>query len=163
MLIRIFWVQWNHLLYSDLDLTQFSLEFNDLVASSQIKELRKLFLSALVKKISAIPGMCCLKLCIMILLNQLKFVCSAMLLIFNPDMFEHVKVAVARILAATPHSHDLERLTSACNLMKTAQTSSLDVKMENLHLYIQYINLIQGQLLLCGCQWNHESKRAKMV
>ena len=45
---------------------------------------------------------------------------------------------MARILAATPHSCDVERLISACNLLKTAQRSSLNLNTENLYLYVYY-------------------------
>lgn len=48
------------LLCSDLDLTELALEFNYLVSSSQIENLRMLSLSSLVKKFSAVSGrLCC--------------------------------------------------------------------------------------------------------
>ncbi len=93
------------MLCSDLDLALLSLEFKDLIGSSNIEDLRKLSLSDLVKRLASLPG-----------------------------MFENVKIAMARVVAAKPHSCDVERLVSACNLMKTATRSFLDISTENLHL-----------------------------
>lgn len=52
--------------------------------------------------------------------------------------YETVNTAFARILAAKPHSADVERLISASNCLKTADRSRITVDTENLYLFIHY-------------------------
>lgn len=51
-----------------------------------------------------------------------------------------VTTALARIVAATPHSADVERSNSSNNLMKTSLRSSLNINTDNKYLFI-YFNL----------------------
>lgn len=54
---------------------------------------------------------------------------------------EHYKTAnkvLARVLAAKPHSADVERLISCSNNLKSPDRSSMHVETENLYLYIHY-------------------------
>ena len=53
-------------------------------------------------------------------------------------VFDNVLIAMARVLAAKPHSCGVERLINSCNLMKTPSRNSLDIKTQNLHLYFYY-------------------------
>ena len=45
---------------------------------------------------------------------------------------------MARILAAKPHSVDVERIISASNMLKTDHHQHLSIDTENLHLYIHF-------------------------
>ncbi len=46
-------------------------------------------------------------------------------LLAQSDHYKSVTVALARILAAKPHSADIERLISSCNILKSPGRSSL--------------------------------------
>lgn len=52
--------------------------------------------------------------------------------------YGEILTLLARLIAATPHSADVERSISANNLMKTNLRSSLDLKTENKYLHIHY-------------------------
>jgi len=54
----------------------------------------------------------------------------------NAD-WRSVSVAVARLLAAKPHSCDVERLVSAYNLMKDDDRSSLNAETVDAHLHVR--------------------------
>lgn len=61
----------------------------------------------------------------------------------TPERYIHFKeltTVLARILACTPHSADVERCISANNLLKTNMRSNLSIETENMYLYI-YFNL----------------------
>ena len=45
---------------------------------------------------------------------------------------------MGRVLVAKPHSCDVERLISSCNLMTTPPRNSLDIKTRNLDLFMYY-------------------------
>lgn len=52
--------------------------------------------------------------------------------------YPNVLTALARILAAKPHSADVERCISANNLLKTSLRSSLDISTESRYLFIHH-------------------------
>lgn len=52
--------------------------------------------------------------------------------------YEEILIVLARLIAATPHSADVERSISANNLLKTNLRSSLDLSTENKYLHIHY-------------------------
>lgn len=56
----------------------------------------------------------------------------------NNSSYEEILIVLARLIAATPHSADVERSISANNLMKTNLRSSLDLSTENKYLHIHY-------------------------
>ena len=84
----------------DLDITELSLEFDEL---SQERLTKERSLPDLVK--------CLVK----------------------SEHFSNVLTVLCRILAAKPHSADMERVKSANNLLKTSQRSSLDLKIESVY------------------------------
>lgn len=51
---------------------------------------------------------------------------------------EEIFTAFARLLAATPHSADVERSISANNRLKTPLRSSIDINTENGYLFVHY-------------------------
>lgn len=77
---------------------------------TQVSELRKYSLLELVKRLSS-PG---------------------------SEAFKDINIMLARILACTPHSADVERCISANNLLKTQQRSSVHIESENKYLYIHF-------------------------
>ena len=94
---------------ADLDLMQLAIEFNGLITSQELNKLQGLNL-----------------------LQLLQYLCR------NRHMFPNLLMAFARFLAAKPHSCDVERLISACNLLKTSTRNRLNVKTQNLYLYIHF-------------------------
>ena len=56
----------------------------------------------------------------------------------NRHMFPNLLIAFARVWAAKPHSCDVERLISACNLLETSTRNRLTVETQNLYLYIHF-------------------------
>lgn len=56
------------------------------------------------------------------------------------EQFSIIKTVLARLLAATPHSADVERSISASNLLKTRNRSRIKMETENHYLFI-YFNL----------------------
>lgn len=52
--------------------------------------------------------------------------------------YQEILTVLARLIAATPHSADVERSISANNLMKTNLRSSLNLTTENKYLHIHY-------------------------
>jgi len=56
----------------------------------------------------------------------------------NADSYPNVSTVMSRILAAKPHSADVERCSSANNLLKTSLRSGLKLTMENCYLFIHH-------------------------
>jgi hypothetical protein len=56
------------------------------------------------------------------------------------NIYPNIVTALCRIWAAKPHSCDVERLISACDLVKTTLRNSIDVETQNLYLNLQYVN-----------------------
>lgn len=56
----------------------------------------------------------------------------------NRHMNEEILLAFGRLVAATPHSADVERSISANNLLKTSLRNSLDLKTENNYLFVHF-------------------------
>lgn len=56
----------------------------------------------------------------------------------NTDSFTEMVLVLARLIAATPHSADVERSISANNLLKTALRSSIKIHTENNFLFIHF-------------------------
>jgi hypothetical protein len=54
------------------------------------------------------------------------------------NIYPNIVIALARIRAAKPHSCDVERLISACNLVKTSLRNSIYVETQNLYLYVHF-------------------------
>ena len=92
----------------DLDLAELSLEYSDLLQLDTIETLRKMSLTRLV------------------------------VFLAQSDAFKTVATVMARLLAAKPHSADVERLISSSNALKSIDRSSLDVDTENEYLYIYH-------------------------
>lgn len=55
----------------------------------------------------------------------------------NSSTNEEIFTAFARLLAATPHSADVERSISANNRLKTPLRSAIDIDTENGYLFVQ--------------------------
>ena len=91
---------------ADLDLMELAMEFDSLITSQELNNLKGFSLSQLVQHLYR-----------------------------NHDMF---LTAFARVWAAKPHSCDVERLISACNLLKTPTRNRLNVETQNFYLYIHF-------------------------
>jgi len=90
---------------ADLDITELSVEFEELASQSK-------------RKCKPLPELVkCLS---------------------NSQEYPNVFTALARILAAKPHSADVERCISANNLLKTSLRSSLDICTESRYLFIHH-------------------------
>lgn len=63
------------------------------------------------------------------------------------EIFKDLIIVLARILACTPHSSDVERCISANNLLKTKLRSKLSIETENKYMYI-HTNMPDL------CEWN---------
>ncbi|XP_025204369.1 E3 SUMO-protein ligase KIAA1586-like isoform X1 [Melanaphis sacchari] len=98
----------HNLIGADIDLKEFSLEYDELISMENISELRKINLIKLVKTL-----------------------CGS-------KYFPNVCTMLARVAAAKPHSADVERLISASNLLKSPLRSTMNIETENLSLYINY-------------------------
>lgn len=98
----------HNLIGADIDLKEFSLEYDELISMENISELRKMNLIKLVKTL-----------------------CGS-------KYFPNVCTMLARVAAAKPHSADVERLISASNLLKSPLRSTMNIETENLSLYINY-------------------------
>ena len=94
---------------SDLDLMELTLEFEELARSEDVNHIQELKLPQLVQYLFRIKDIC-------------------------PNMI----TALCRVLAANPHSCDVERLISACNLLKTSMGNRIDIKTQNLYLYVHF-------------------------
>ena len=96
------------LLGADLDATDLSLEYDELFAVDNIEDIQKITLSELV-----------------------SFLASS-------DSYKNVTTVMSRILAAKPHSADVERWISTSRILKTIKRSSLLVDTENAYLYFYH-------------------------
>lgn len=56
----------------------------------------------------------------------------------SDGLYDELLTVFARIMCATPHSADVERMISANNLLKTSMRNSLDIKTENKYLHVHY-------------------------
>ena len=59
-------------------------------------------------------------------------------LLAQSEHYKTVNKVLARVLAAKPHSADVERLISCSNILKSPDRSSMHVETENLYLYVHY-------------------------
>ena len=96
---------------SDLDLMKLTLEFEELARSKDVNHIQELKLPQLVQY-----------------------------LFRSKDIYPNMITALCRVLAAKPHFCDVERLISACNLLKTSMRNCIDIKTQNLYLYV-YFNM----------------------
>ena len=53
-------------------------------------------------------------------------------------LFPNLVIVLSRVVAAKPHSADVEGLISSSNALKTSDRSRMSVETENLYLYIHY-------------------------
>lgn len=93
---------------SDLDLAELSCEFTELANHRNVTSMK---LPELVKHLASDD---------------------------NAEMYPNVLSMMSRILAAKPHSADVERCISANNLLKTSLRSSLQISTENSYLFIHH-------------------------
>lgn len=93
---------------SDLDLAELSCEFTELANHTKVTSMK---LPELVKHLAS---------------NG------------NADLYRNVLIVMSRILAAKPHSADVERCISANNLLKTSLRASLKLDTENSYLFIHH-------------------------
>jgi hypothetical protein len=100
----------HNLLCSDLDLQEFAMEFNELVDMPVAEDLRSKSLK-----------------------EQVKTLATSL-------HYKNVTIALSRLLAAKPHSADVERLISCSVALKSPGRSVMDVETENMYLYI-YFNM----------------------
>lgn len=101
----------------DLDLPSIHLQYNDLIAAADTN-LRNQSLQEI-----------------------LRYLISPQ----RDGYFRELAIVFSRIIAATPHSADVERCVSANNLLKTTIRNSLLVKTENKYLFVHF-NLPELQL-----------------
>lgn len=102
-------VEIHKLLCSDSDLQSLSLEYDDLIDDADnVPHMRKKTLRDLVVTLSQ-----------------------------SPD-YTNVTKALSRLLAAKPHSADVERLISASNNLKSVSRSTMKLNTENMYLFIHY-------------------------
>jgi hypothetical protein len=94
------------LLGSDLDLTDLSLEYEELLAMDNLDNARKMALPELV------------------------------LYLASSGSYRTATTVMARILAAKPHSADVERLISTSTTLKSIKRSSMSIETENEYLYV---------------------------
>lgn len=59
-------------------------------------------------------------------------------ILLSSSKFSTLSIIFSRLLAATPHSCDVERLISSNNILKTFDRSNLTIETEALYLYIYY-------------------------
>lgn len=100
----------HQLIASDLDLCQLNLQFKDLCSIGEIKQL------------------------------NLRKIVSHLAKTDESASYTIVNTVFARILAATPHSADVERSISANNLLKTKLRNAINIETENKYLVI-YFNM----------------------
>jgi hypothetical protein len=69
--------------------------------------------------------------------------------------------SLARILAGKPHSCDVEKLISACNLVETSLRNSIDVETQNLYLYVHFdMPTLEGlDRRMCVVRWLQQRQR----
>ena len=71
-------------------------------------------------------------------IQELKLPQPVQYLFKSKDIYPNMITAHCRVLAAKPHSCDIERLISACNLLKTSMRNRIDIKTQNLYLYVHF-------------------------
>lgn len=98
----------HELISPDLDVTSLYLQFRELCA---VEELKQMNLQELVSHLKN---------------NK------------QASSYTEVCTVFARILAATPHSADCERTISANNLLKTSVRNSFNIETENKYLYVHF-------------------------
>ena len=54
----------------------------------------------------------------------------------SKNVYPNMIIALSRVLAAKPHSCDVEHLISASNLLKASMRNRIDIKAQNLYLYV---------------------------
>ena len=96
------------MLCPDLALSELSLEFWELLEMDNIEALRQMTLA-----------------------QKVRFLASS-------DSYRSVTTVLARLLAAKPHSADVERLISTSSALKSTGRSSMSVNSENEYLYIYH-------------------------
>ena len=97
----------HNVICTDLDLTELTLEFEDVLRSGDADDIRKLKLRQLVERLSR-----------------------------SKNIYPNMIIALSGVLAAKPHSCDVQHLISACNLLKTSMRNHIDRKTQNLYLYV---------------------------
>lgn len=95
---------------SDLDMSSLSLEFTEIINIGLDRSIKDL---PILEKI---------------------------VILIKSNNYPVVTKVLSRIAAATPHSADVERLISCNNILKSSHRCSLDIKTENLYLYV-YFNM----------------------
>jgi len=92
----------------DLDLADLNMEYTDLMEHDKLEEVRQMPLPKLVQYLSGS--------------NEFKNICNLL----------------ARVVAAKPHSADVERLISKSNKLKSINRQSMHVVTENEYLFIHF-------------------------
>jgi len=93
---------------ADLDLSELSLEYDEILQLDNIENVRTMSLSQLVRFLA------------------------------TSNQFHNVTTIMARILVAKPHSADVERLISTSVTLKTTSRNKLTLDSENQYLYIYH-------------------------
>lgn len=128
-------VKLHELIAADLDLNEIAMQYVDLCNYSELKG----------KDLSEI----------------VKFLASPT----RSEMFKEVLIAFSRILAATPHSADVERAISANNLLKTPHRNRFGVEAENKYLFVHFNlpALEEWDPKRAVVHWNKSERRARDV
>jgi len=92
----------------DLDLSNFVLEYEEIQEVSNIENLRKMSMASFVQHLS------------------------------KSGSFNTILTIFSRVLAAKPHSADVERLISTSNILKSADRQNLLVESENEYLFVHF-------------------------
>ena len=98
----------HNVLCKDLDLEDLDQEYDDILHHDDVENFRMKKLSELIHILSA------------------------------SEFYRTVTIALSQILAAKPHSADVERLISCNNILKTPGRSSMELDTANLFLYVHY-------------------------
>lgn len=98
----------HNILASDLDITELYMQFKHICNDNSLKNIP---LSKLLKHLIETDSM---------------------------QSHSHLIIILARMLAATPHSADVERSISANNLLKTALRTRLKLETENNYLFVHF-------------------------
>jgi len=92
----------------DLDLADLNMEYADLIEHDRLEEIQQMPLPKLVQYLS------------------------------GSDEFKNITILLARVIAAKPHSADVERLISKSNILKSINRQSLHVETDNEYLFIHF-------------------------
>ncbi|KAL5233951.1 hypothetical protein ACI65C_001361 [Semiaphis heraclei] len=92
----------------DLDLADLNMEYTDLMEHNRLEEIRQMPLPKLVQYLS------------------------------GSKEFKNITILLARVIAAKPHSADVERLISKSNILKSINRQCLHVETENEYLFIHF-------------------------